>query len=1201
MSKFAEKLIILGDVALGLLSRFHNLLEFKRPDLFTPDLDKYSKALVKKFPEFPDKEKVIGSDVFAKRATDISTALKDYYLTFLDLLHFNDEAWKLLQEVATSVTDFRPNLNADLLGYFMTLFTRYVQLHILVFLAQDKQLHLASYAKCFHITSGNTEPSFLKIAAYLKTFSDPVKTLQSQCVSISDRIGATLSYLHPAIMKWSNGATSLMEHKVFNLIDEPAKLTMPIGEQSHLELQNMDKYRVWMMVGLLVCPSNFVKDGTSEMLKLVLKDTFVMPVFRDKSISIHEEFAKLVDNYKLDKFKLSKHKKVFKEAYSDPTSSALLHHELRTYLRHELHTALRLFGEFPACIPPKIQMLFALLQLARNEVVWYFRHQGVVPYKNKKYNPVVDPNISYLIHYAFAVSELIANHKKGVQQYYWDLLMGADVSHVNSLLTAFSAAAGASGASQLMSSIMAALPKLAIDDNFESIRLNWYRCSSALAESKHGVQLMAVSPLSAAMTQLISHTRNVDCIANQLKNHASFMDLYFYRTALAELLREVVKSPYGQAAHALSLVKVLSHALHNVHRIAPEEQAQIGKEAVTSGDGFLRSIVLAVEAAVKQLADKIKVLRSQTKPSRVAQRLQAAQQSDNSSSSSKDQPHKQPLPGSESLFQNRAGVYSVSQFRKTISDLCSAIHQNDTIVVYNIEFVPREYLIESMSHHIRASVRSLAVVGKNIARPTVLLNSLRDAMYAYQQVERNVNIDLSSIFRDVLLSEFTDESCGGAGDALVSGELDGKEEKKDAGATTVIHAIAAWYQGLFARDLGVEHGISFSPVKQAFVSRPISMAKGQPPAIHLDAEWFTDVNELRALVTLCGPYGVRVIDKALLSVVVRSVTVIRDCLIKNQPMLTMLSGRFTEHTLWQESINKLQHVEVLLTHTTVVGCVLHFRKLLRKALASVVNEKMPFLYQNVKLAFKHLHDVSEVSLAFAPLDYLSQDVGLDVGEADHSLRLALAKFKTQLSDLVLWNLLPELYGVSYVGARWKSAVYQISEQGYTNNAHCMAECIRALIFTFQRIALKSDNSAKIDFNVRIQHDFENFVRCSAYSLLHMATRHVGEPYPVATIMGFLEQFILGSGGRLTLALLEDCFPFTLLRENYIKLYQKAAQIDYEDEKEEKKQADPAASSSSSSSSSSAPSAAAPAPSPQAASAQTQAPQAPATPSHVEIS
>ena len=68
-------MIILGDIAAGLLARsvgdnslqqntemrtvgslcsFHNMVEFKRPEAFGGELNRFVTTLCKKFPEFPD-------------------------------------------------------------------------------------------------------------------------------------------------------------------------------------------------------------------------------------------------------------------------------------------------------------------------------------------------------------------------------------------------------------------------------------------------------------------------------------------------------------------------------------------------------------------------------------------------------------------------------------------------------------------------------------------------------------------------------------------------------------------------------------------------------------------------------------------------------------------------------------------------------------------------------------------------------------------------------------------------------------------------------------------------------------------------------------------------------------------------------------------------------------------------------------------
>lgn len=76
--------------------------------------------------------------------------------------------------------------------------------------------------------------------------------------------------------------------------------------------------------------------------------------------------------------------------------------------------------------------------------------------------------------------------------------------------------------------------------------------------------------------------------------------------------------------------------------------------------------------------------------------------------------------------------------------------------------------------------------------------------------------------------------------------------------------------------------------------------------IQWESEWYTDVNELRALCQLVGPYGVRVIDRALLGIVNRHVSAIKDIANKNRPITEILANRFTEQQLWRENVVKLQ-------------------------------------------------------------------------------------------------------------------------------------------------------------------------------------------------------------------------------------------------------------------------------------------------------
>ncbi len=165
-------------------------------------------------------------------------------------------------------------------------------------------------------------------------------------------------------------------------------------------------------------------------------------------------------------------------AYADPDQTVANHYILRTYLRVELETLINFFRENPGTIPPKMQLIFAVLRLARDEVLWYFRHQDVVPYKApRKYQWRPDEYLSHLIYYIGQLSELVASNKKLVAEYYAQFLNTADRAALFPAMDAFTSANKMTGhTQQLFQSLKDALGKVSEDDNFEVRRLVWSGC-----------------------------------------------------------------------------------------------------------------------------------------------------------------------------------------------------------------------------------------------------------------------------------------------------------------------------------------------------------------------------------------------------------------------------------------------------------------------------------------------------------------------------------------------------------------------------------------------------------------------------------------------------------------------------------------------------------------------------------------------------
>jgi len=353
--------------------------------------------------------------------------------------------------------------------------------------------------------------------------------------------------------------------------------------------------------------------------------------------------------------------------------------------------------------------------------------------------------------------------------------------------------------------------------------------------------------------------------------------------------------------------------------------------------------------------------------------------------------------------------------------------------------------------------------------------------------------------------------------------------------------------------------IGYSRLKKGFVTRPVSR-RGEGQTISLKADRYTDINELKALCTIVGPYGVRVIDRAMVSLIQSNAVELKEILKECHPVLAPLQGRFTEKNFFFESTAKLNksNFDKLIRQSTIIGCILKFRETLREALQEVVKDKVPFIYDAVKLAHQQLPDNSHADPRLMALDFLAQDCGIDLKESDHSLRVALQKLKATPNDAALWNLLPELYGVSFVSPKWQEVYYIIDSEGHSNNIHCMAPCIHMLISTFQKMTVKNDST---NVSEVIQKDLERFVKCASQAILNMNSGHPTEApaghFPLEAAMLFLEQFIVGSNGRLQLAMLEECFPFTILRASYINLTEQQTNKSQRNAAEIKEQDDPA--------------------------------------------
>ena len=193
-----------------------------------------------------------------------------------------------------------------------------------------------------------------------------------------------------------------------------------------------------------------------------------------------------------------------------------------------------------------------------------------------------------------------------------------------------------------------------------------------------------------------------------------------------------------------------------------------------------------------------------------------------------------------------------------LTELCFAINYCNQIQVWEYTFAPREYLYQHLEQRFARALVGMVMFNPDtseIAKPSELLTSVKTYMNVLQSVENygkstlvhysvvimienvSVHIDITRVFNNVLLQQ--------------------TQLQDSQGEKTITSHYNTWYTETFLRRV-TAGSIVYSKTQRAFVS--ITPEGAQP----FSAEEFTDVNEMRALGELIGPYGMKALGENLM-------------------------------------------------------------------------------------------------------------------------------------------------------------------------------------------------------------------------------------------------------------------------------------------------------------------------------------------------
>ncbi|VAI86730.1 unnamed protein product [Triticum turgidum subsp. durum] len=621
----------------------------------------------------------------------------------------------------------------------------------------------------------------------------------------------------------------------------------------------------------------------------------------------------------------------------------------------------------------------------------------------------------------------------------------------------------------------------------------------------------------------------VDELESQLSKHGSLKKLYFYHQHLTTVFRNTMFGPEGRPQHCCAWLGAACSFPECASAIIPEEVNKIGRDSISYVESLIESIMGGLEGLINILDSEggFGSLEMQLSPEQAALRL-------NNVTRVKAVPGLS-APGNESYPDNSSSVKMLEAAMQRLTSLCSVLNDMEPICVLNHVFVLREYMRDCIIGNFRRRFHSMIRTDNCLQRPSIIESLLRRHLSIIHLAEQHISMDLTEGIREVLLAEsFT---------GLFSNLQVSERPVETNGGGSAIEIICSWYIENIVRDAS-RTGVVFDATHSCFRS-------SQPIGGGYLAESFTDKRELKALVRLFGGYGIDKMDKMLREHTSALLNCIDSALRSNRDALEGLAGSVNSGDRIERDANLRQiiDIEALADFCIQAGQAITFRQLLVEAVGAVLKEKVPLIYSLLKGLTMQLPDEVPDKNEIIRLRRVASSVGVgDKHDAEwvHSI---LAESSSASDNS--WILLPYLCSAFMVSNMWSSAVYDVNTGGFSNNLHCLARCVSAVVggSEYTRLAKEQRINSLSNGHTDELQETELLSRASAESNIKSAMQlyvklsagivldswnDSSRPHIVPKLI-FLDQ-LCELSPYLPRSTLEAHIPYTILRSIYHQLY-----------------------------------------------------------------
>ncbi|GAB6026086.1 hypothetical protein CHUAL_012289 [Chamberlinius hualienensis] len=1109
--KLAEKLTILNDRGIGMLTRIYNIKkacgDAKSKPSFLSDksLESAIKHIVRKFPQIDTKGNSNQLQAVSLIRNDIIKSLSLYYYTFVDLLDFKDHVTELLTTMDTCQLSLNITVNFDLTKGYLDLVTTYVSVMILLSRVEDRKAVLGLFNAAHEITHGQSDSNFPRLGQMIMDYDAPLKKLAEEFIPHSKLLGSGLCSLFTVFLRRNLTAEHWRSAQLLSLISLPGQMLNPSQTETmpceYLPLDTMER---WIIFGFLVCHQYLGQSTALELWQGALQNGWVISLFRDEVLQVHSYIQSFFEGIKGYNKRVSEVKEYYTHALQQ---AAYMHRERRKFLRSALKELALILTDQPGLLGPKALFVAMGLCFARDEVLWLLRHCENPPPRQGKKNStedLIDRQLPELLFHMEELRALVRKYNQVMQRYYVQYLAGYDAIALNHSMQGLQGCP--EDESVIISSIANTISGLTVkqvEDNelfdFRGLRLDWFRLQAYTSIQKAPLYLLDHHALAFLLNTIMFHTKMVDYLDEMLVETSDLSIFCFYSKTFEEQFHMCLEFP-AQNRYIVSFPLICSHFVNSTHELCPEERHHIRDRSLSVVSLFLDEMSKEAKNIITTICEEQWNLSYKLLPRHYGQYLAYTLNKKKRDKKNKVvvEPEK---PGLESYRKTREELTTMDKLHMALTELCFAINYCSTIHVWEYIFAPREYLTQHLETRFNKSLVGMMMYNADtgeIAKPSELLASVQTYMSVLQSIENYVHIDITRVFNNVLLQQ--------------TQQFDAHGEK------TITHLYAHWYLDIFLWRVSAGN-IIYSENQKSFVTLSND---GQLP---FNPEEYTDINELQALAELIGPYGMKYLNENLMWHIASQLQELKKLVMMNKDVLQSLRSNFDKPENMRDLFRRLQQVDNVLQRMTIIGVILCFRKLAQDALHNVLKRRIPFVLSCVE-DFR-LHPPSGDTVV---VNDMSSAAGLSC-KIDPALVAALRAQKTgtehaedeyQIACLLMVFVavsLPKL-------ARSEGSQFKAAHKGHCNNIHCLATAVNNIAGALFTLCGNGD----------VEERLKEFLALASASLLRLGQETDKEAVKNRESVYLLLELMVQESPFLTMDLLESCFPYALLRTSSHAVY-----------------------------------------------------------------